>query len=138
MRPSVFANVYTEDGFFLGKEVNLFLPKFKIEQELNLAPLLESMGMQDAFSPQKANFHKIRSPQVGGNLFISGVIHKAFIEENEAGTEAAAATGAIMFGATAKMTTPVLFQANRPFLFFLRRASTDSLLFMGKVSKLTP
>jgi serpin B len=106
----------------------LQIPKFKLETEYTLNNILLDIGMIDAFSPGVADF----SGMDGTNdLFISKVLHKAFIEVNEEGTEAAAATTIIMeLTAVPELNT---FIANHPFIFLIQQKETGALLFMGKV-----
>ena len=68
----------------------------------------------------------------GNSLFISKVIHKAFVDVNEEGTEAAAATAVVM-GAASEPRTPIAFKADHPFMFVIRHNATGSILFMGRV-----
>lgn len=118
------------------RQINLFLPKFKMEIPLNLKTTLKSLGMVEAFDKKNANFTKIRPLIPGDNMYISDVIHKAFIEVNEEGTEAAAATA--VMGATTGYAhmppPPIPFVADRPFLFFIRHIPTDAILFVGRLS----
>lgn len=107
--------------------VRLYLPRFKLEEDYHLKPILRSMGMPDAFDLGKANFSGI-SP--GNELVLSEVIHKSFVEVNEEGTEAAAATAAVMMMRCA-MIVPE-FTADHPFLFFIRHNKTCSILFCGR------
>ncbi len=114
---------------FTEKKIDVLqIPKFKLETEYTLNNILSDMGMTDAFSPGVADF----SGMDGTNdLFISKVLHKAFIEVNEEGTEAAAAT-AIIIGVTA-IQEPTTFIANHPFIFLIQQKETGAVLFMGKV-----
>ncbi len=115
-----------------GKRVNLAMPKFKFESQLALAGDLEAMGMPDAFSGT-ADFSRITTQE---KLLISAVIHKAFIEVNEAGTEAAAATAvAVSAMAMPVEDDPIDFIANHPFLFAIRHNQTGAILFLGRVVK---
>jgi serpin B len=111
------------------KEIDILqIPKFKLETKYSLNGILSDMGMTDAFSPGVADF----SGMDGTNdLFISIVLHKAFIEVNEEGTEAAAAT-AIIIGVTA-IQEPTTFIADHPFIFLIQQKETGAVLFMGKV-----
>jgi serpin B len=111
-------------------EVRVFLPRFKITSRFRLDEALKSMGMADAFSDERANFAGMDGRQDW--LYIGAALHKAFVEVNEAGTEAAAATGVVML-ARGLPQTPVTFRADRPFLFFIRDNETGSILFMGQV-----
>jgi serpin B len=112
------------------KEVLVFLPKFKVTSQFRLDETLASMGMPDAFSPEKADLSGIDGePQ---RLYIGAVIHKAFVDVNEEGTEAAAST-AVGF-ALASMPEPVpTFRADHPFIFMIRDNNTGSILFMGRI-----
>ncbi len=111
------------------QKVNVFFPKFKIESQFNLGQTLSSMGMPDAFDPNRADF----SAMVGKKeLFISAVLHKAFVEVNEEGTEAAAATG-VVIGVTSIAPPPPIFKADHPFVFFIRDNPSRSILFLGRV-----
>ncbi len=110
--------------------VQVQLPKFKFETFKLLNDPLTSMGMGIAFS-DVADFTGINP---AGNLFISRVLHKTFIDVNEEGTEAAAVT-AVEISLTSVGSGPVTFIADKPFLFVIRENSTGSILFMGKLSQ---
>jgi serpin B len=108
------------------------LPKFKFETFKLLNDPLTSMGMGVAFS-DNADFTRI-NPE--GNLFISRVMHKTFIDVNEEGTEAAAVTAVeISLTSAGGEPQPVYFIADRPFLFLIRENSSGSILFIGKLSQ---
>ena len=109
------------------REVIVTIPKFKTTSEFELAPTLSGMGMSDAFSPS-ADFSGINGAR---DLFISNVIHKAFVDVNEEGTEAAAATGIVMLKRGARQ--PLEFKANHPFMFLIRENQTGSILFIGRI-----
>jgi len=107
-------------------DIDVEIPKFKFETKYSLNNLLKYMGIIDAFSPGVANF----SGMDGTNyLFISKALHQAFVEVNEKGTEAAAATG-IIVGLTA---VPDQFRADHPFIFLIQHKETGAILFMGRV-----
>lgn len=106
-------------------EVEVSLPRFRMEETYNMKDLLISLGMVDAFDSQKANFSGM-SPS--NDLVLSKVVHKSFVEVNEEGTEAAAATGAVVAN-----SLPNRFCANHPFLFFIRHNPSKSILFYGRV-----
>jgi serpin B len=110
------------------QQVILGLPRFKIETGAALKDILTALGMTSAFDPGTADFSGMDGTH---NLFISEVVHKAFIDVAEKGTEAAAATGVIMVGSAAP--TGLFINANRPFLYFLRDQPTGAILFMGRV-----
>lgn len=113
------------------QQVELHLPKFKIETETELSDLLSAMGMPLAFS-NKADFSGMTGKY---DLKIDKVIHKAFVEIDEKGTEAAAATAVIMIRKTAAVEAPekTIFRADRPFLFFIQDTEKNSIIFMGSV-----
>ena len=114
----------------MGKEeVRVKLPKFKLTSEFLLVDTLKSMGMTDAFALPPADFSGMTGRK---NLFIAKVIHKAFVDVNEKGTEAAAATGVVM-ELTAIPGEPKVFKADHPFLFLIRDNRTAGILFMGRV-----
>jgi len=88
----------------------------------------ESMGMPNAFKPRIADFSGIDGTRM---LYISAVVHKAFVDVNEEGTEAAAAT-AVIVGITSTPVTPPVFRADHPFLFLIRDNGSGSILFFGR------
>ena len=95
-----------------------------------LSAPLEAMGMTDAFG-DRADFSGI-SASANDRLRISAVIHKAFVDVNEKGTEAAAATGVAMAG-MARIQSKTEIRADRPFLFLIRHEETGEILFIGHV-----
>jgi serpin B len=116
------------------QQVELSLPRFNITtSSIAMKPLLESLGLTDAFSPSASNFTGISNVTLNP-LYISQVFHKAFISVNENGTEAAAATAVVMeAGAVLRPPQPQqVFNANHPFLFFIVDKNTGTILFMGK------
>lgn len=109
-------------------EVDVWLPRFKIEQQAALGPTLAAMGMPSAFRESAADF----SGMTGGKgLWISAVIHKAFVEVNEEGTEAAAATAVVTITDSVELTAS--FRADHPFLFALRDNKSGAVLFLGRL-----
>ena len=94
-----------------------------------MADLLKKMGMPTPFS-DLADFSGMNGT---GDLCIQDVIHQAFVEVNEEGTEAAAATGVVVGITSATIRTPV-FRADHPFIFIIQENTTGSILFMGRVS----
>jgi len=110
------------------REVVVSLPRFKITSKFSLASVLQSMGMTDAFS-RNADF----SGMTGGkDLFISAVVHKAYVDVNEEGTEAAAATGVTM-KLLSIPAPPARFVADHPFMFLIQDNKTGNILFIGRV-----
>ena len=116
----------------VSKEVSVSIPKFGMTQTFGLSSVLSSLGMSDAFDPMAADFSGMNGE---GNLYISGVLHKAFINLDEEGTEAAAATGVVV-GATSISPPIPRFNADHPFVFVIRDNLTESILFMGRVADL--
>ncbi|CAO2595705.1 Serpin B6, partial [Lemmus lemmus] len=110
------------------EEVEVFLPRFKLEENYDMKDFLCKLGMTDAFE-DRADFSGISSKQ---GLFLSKVVHKSFVEVNEEGTEAAAATSSVVFK-SCEDDVPT-FCADHPFLFFIRHNKTNSLLFCGRFS----
>jgi len=141
---------------FTEQDVSLILPKFKIETTLNLNEPLQDMGMMDMFDPNLADFSEmggVKSAVPGvstkkgsieynyedgkgfkhkSDIFVSDVLQKAFIEVNEAGTEAAAAT--IVQFVPLSASFPIPFICDRPFLFLIRDNLTRLTLFTGHVT----
>nr|CAB3265990.1 serpin B6-like [Phallusia mammillata] len=117
---------------FSSEEVKLKVPKMKLEQEFDLVDALKKLGINDVFDNGSANLKGI-SPQKG--LYVSKVAHKAFIEVDEEGTEAAAATAAALMGSCwlpPKKKKRVT--CDHPFMFFLMREPTQTALFCGRLS----
>ncbi|XP_044861638.1 serpin B3-like [Mauremys mutica] len=110
-------------------EVEVDFPQFKIETTADLKKHLEALGMTDVFLPEVSDLSGMAK---GGGLFVSHVVHKAFIEVNEEGTVAAAATG-VGTGITSAGIS-VQFVADHPFLFFIRHQKTKCILFYGRFS----
>ena len=109
------------------QDVLIFLPKFTMTSQFQLQDTLASMGMPDAFS-MSADFSGMDGTK---DLFISAVIHKAFVAVDEEGTEAAAATGVVMKLKAAPRPAPV-FRADHPFVFIIRDNVSGSILFLGR------
>jgi serine protease inhibitor len=117
-------------GAARSQKVNVFLPKFKLEAKFGLNDTLAAMGMRDPFSAQ-ADFSGMDGQR---DLYISAVVHKAFVEVNEEGTEAAAATGSIMALTSARQPAPIpTFRADHPFIFLIRDKASGSILFLGRL-----
>lgn len=114
------------------QKVILTLPKFKMTRQFELGGTLGAMGMAQAFSPKSADFSAMTGRR---DLWISSVVHKAFVDVNEEGTEAAAATGTVMKSmAMSREQPPVVFRADHPFLFLIRDNRSGGILFMGRVT----
>ncbi len=117
----------------LGKrEVDLFLPRFKLETSFLLKKSLIALGMGHACS-DAADFSGLDGSK---DLKITEVVHKAFVDVNEEGTEAAAATAAVVeTKAFRPPEPPVIFRADRPFLFLIRDTASGAILFLGRVER---
>jgi serpin B len=113
------------------QEVDVILPSFKMEAGYGLGGMLSEMGMPDAFSEKDADFSGMTGRP---NLYISKVIHKARVEVNEEGSEAAAATAVIMAPKSYHVVVKEVFRADRPFLFMIVHNKTGAILFMGRLS----
>ncbi|XP_061256391.1 serpin B4-like [Bos javanicus] len=111
------------------REVDLYLPRFKVEESYDLVPTLQALGMVDAFRGGVANFSGMNGSR---DLAVSKVIHKSFVEVTEEGTEAAAATGVVIIRTSLPFRER--FRCDHPFLFLIKHIKTNSILFCGRVS----
>jgi serpin B len=109
-------------------EVHVGLPRFKAESRFVLSEALAGLGMPSAFSAEQADFSGINGAR---DLFISLIVHKAFVEVNEEGTEAAAATGAVV-ETQAMPLEPEEFLCDHPFLFLIRDRASGCVVFLGR------
>lgn len=109
-------------------DIGLWIPKFKLEEALDLKKELQKCGINDAFCEGVADFSGMDGDT---KLYVSDVFHKAFIDVNEEGTEAAAATAVVMVMECAMIMDKIEFKADRPFLFFIRDNATGAILFLG-------
>lgn len=112
------------------RQVTVYFPKFKMETRYDLVGSFQKMGMKDAFTRQ-ADFTGMGWRK--GDLWIGQIKHRAFVEVNEEGTEAAAATAVEMVTKSA-VTRDTVFRADRPFLFMIRDNETGTILFMGRMT----
>jgi serpin B len=110
------------------QQVVLTMPRFEFESQFSLPQALRQLGMEQAFTGQADFSGMTGEPE----LFISDVLHKAFVSVDEKGTEAAAATAVIM-KLTAMPAEPVRVSVDRPFILFIRDIETGTILFMGRV-----
>jgi serpin B len=118
-----------------GSRVILTLPKFKMTQSFQLNKTLSELGMGEAFEKNAADFSAMTGKR---DFWISAAIHKAYIDLDEEGTEAAAATGIVMRpSAVARVQPPIVFRADHPFLFLIRDNRSGGILFMGRVQNPT-
>lgn len=110
------------------RQLDVYIPRFKFTDEFKLEEILPEMGMIEAFKPQ-ANFSGMAESE---DILIDAIIHKAFVDVNEEGTEAAAAT-TIITDVTGMPRPPNVFRADHPFFFFIRDLRSRSILFIGRV-----
>lgn len=114
------------------QRVNIYLPKFTFETKYFMSDSLSAMGMPTAFSEYYADFSGMTGKK---NLVIFEVIHQAFVDVNEEGTEAAAAT-AVIISEIVSVKPPVPeFRADHPFIFIIQQKETGNILFMGRVNE---
>lgn len=111
------------------RKVNLYMPRFKYKYKKTLNEVLGDMGMAIAFT-DFADFRNIADAP----LCIDSVLHQTFIETNEEGTEAAAATVVAINLTSLGPDNPLLIDINRPFIYIIRETTTDTIIFMGRVS----
>uniref|UniRef100_A0A8C6CL18 Serpin B6 n=1 Tax=Moschus moschiferus TaxID=68415 RepID=A0A8C6CL18_MOSMO len=109
------------------EEVEVFLPRFTLEESYDMKGVLRDLGMTDAFEEARADFSGMSS---GRGLHLSKVVHKSFLEVTEEGTEAAAATAAMVMMRCLRIVPR--FCADRPFLFFIQHGKTGAILFCGR------
>jgi serpin B len=115
------------------QRVEVYIPKFKFETKYFMAEDLKGMGMPTAFS-MNADFSGMTGKK---DLFISQVIHQAFVEVNEEGTEAAAATAVVWKGLSVRPKSIKIFKADHPFIFVIQEKETGDILFLGRVTNPT-
>ncbi|XP_072259555.1 serpin E3 isoform X2 [Pyxicephalus adspersus] len=108
-------------------KMDIFMPRFKLQSHSDLKALLPALGVWDLFDPRKADF---KGMSEDSNVYVSQAIHKAEIEVAEGGTRASGVTAMVLL----KRSRMPVFKADRPFLFFLRQACSDSVLFIGRVT----
>jgi serpin B len=111
-------------------DVMLTMPKFEFDSEFSLNDILAGMGMPDAFSLYEADFSGMTG---SADLFIWGVVHKAFVAVDEAGTEAAAATAVIEAPSAGPPESPVQVTIDHPFIFLIRDIETGAIIFVGRI-----
>ena len=116
------------------QRVRVFLPKFSTTAQFQLKSVLSAMGMTAAFTVPPADFSGMDGTL---ELFVQEVVHKAFVDVSEEGTEAAAATGVVVGVRSAARPTPE-FRADRPFLFLIRDTRSGAILFIGRLAEPAP
>jgi serpin B len=115
------------------KAIRLALPRFKVSFNADLVPPFRSAGMVRAFEPRRADFSGMVGPTAHGRFAIGQIVHRAVIEVQEEGTEAAAATAVVMVLTSAPPPIQDNFRVDRPFLFYLVDDATGAILFQGRV-----
>jgi serpin B len=110
--------------------VDVAIPRFKLDSECELAGTLGEMGMARVFDPKRADLSGVAE---GEGLWLNDVLHKALVEVDEKGTEAAAATAVGGMGMAGPPTAAPVFRADRPFLFLIRDLRTRAILFLGRL-----
>jgi len=111
-------------------EIQLWLPRFRLDEKLSLSEALSGMGMKDLFVESAADLSGVDGTK---ELYVSKVLHRAVVDVNEEGTEAAAATACTMVFCC--YVEPSIFRADHPFLFFIQDKATKSILFLGRLAK---
>lgn len=111
------------------RQVDLYLPRFKVEESYDFVPTLQALGMVDAFRDGVADFSGMSRRH---GLVVSEVVHKCFVEVTEEGTEASASTGVEIIIRAGRNSES--FRCDRPFLFLIKHIKTNSILFCGRVS----
>ncbi|XP_032740610.1 serpin B6-like [Rattus rattus] len=119
---------WTDEDRMEEKEMEIFLPRIKLEENYDMNGVLRKLGVTDAFEEDKADFSGISSKQ---GLFLSKVVHKSFVEMSEEGTEAAVPTDTV---AMKSPLTPRCLMADRPFLFSIQDTRSKEILFFGRFS----
>lgn len=130
-------NLLTLDGYqklirqLRHTNIQLSLPRFKMTQDIKLKRVFKQMGMRQAFTKQ-ADFSGMTGNK---SLKIGNILHKAFVEVSEKGTEAAAATSVIMMVKESISASVKVFKADHPFMFIIKDNTTESILFIGRFMK---
>uniref|UniRef100_T1IPY1 Serpin domain-containing protein n=1 Tax=Strigamia maritima TaxID=126957 RepID=T1IPY1_STRMM len=126
--PQIF---YSPESFIVPQNVTVLLPKFRLEQNVRLKPVLAHMGIRDLFFQGKCDLSAISNTK---DLFVSDVVHKSYLEVNEKGTKAAAVSAITIRGRM--MQSETIFRADHPFMFFIQDKVTKTVLFIGHVKNL--
>jgi len=122
-------------NYLFMQNINLKLPRFKIECEMNLSGSVKNIGIKRIFIPRVAEFENIVDTKVVKDLHVSRIKQKTFVEVNEEGTEAAAVTVIGITGESIGVPGPISFFANHPFLYLIKEKSTGAILFIGRMDE---
>jgi serpin B len=136
--PSLLARITSTGALELVRglapqRVQVALPKLMLRTRFELSAALKALGMRLAFDPGHADLSGIAGRP--SQLYVKAVVHEAYVRVDEAGTEAAAATGAVVVASSVAERPPMVFSVDRPFVFLLRDVSTGAILFLGVVSR---
>lgn len=115
------------------REVTVFIPRFKLTSQFQSNQKLAALGMTDAFDMHKADFSGMDGRKA--NLYLTAVVHKAAVEVNEEGAEAAAASGVVVGIRSAPVQPPLVFRADHPFIFLIRDQTTGAIIFLGRFTQ---
>ncbi|MGO4546102.1 serpin family protein [Paenibacillus sp. 2TAB23] len=139
-RSVLIEQLLTQDDFWTKRfdsvQGKLTLPKFRIENQLDLADTLKAMGMSLPFDSQRSDFSMMADTADGNHLYINHILHKTIIDVSERGTEAAAVTRMGLDGGSAPPSKTFEMDINRPFLFAVQDLQSGLLLFAGVVETL--
>ncbi|XP_028909892.1 serpin B4 [Ornithorhynchus anatinus] len=119
---------WTSSSYLRRTEVDLLFPRLQMREKYNLKSTLQAMGVTDVFNEGTADLSGMAARKP---LSVSQFLHQSFVEVNEEGTEAAAATGVVV--STLSASIPRRFHCDHPFIFFIRHNATGSILFLGRV-----
>uniref|UniRef100_A0A286XDE9 Serpin domain-containing protein n=1 Tax=Cavia porcellus TaxID=10141 RepID=A0A286XDE9_CAVPO len=119
---------WTRPGQMERTEVEVFLPRFKLGENYNMVPVMQALGVVDAFQQGKAD---LSGMVVDSELCLSKFVHRSVVEVNEVGTEAVVVTAVMVIPGCCEKSLR-MFCADHPFLFFIRHSATHSLLFCGR------
>ena len=115
-------------------EVLTEMPKFEVSCSFELTPALRDLGMTDVFDPARADLGDLGSCD-GGNLYVGQVAHKTFLQLDETGTRAGAATGVVVMEASMRLDEPKRVVLDRPFVYLLVDLETSLPLFIGTLDR---
>lgn len=120
---------WTQPDRMQSTEVEVSLPRFQLEEDYDIGSMLRGLGMVDAFQEGTADFSAMSGEK---DLCLSQFLHKSFVEVNEEGSEAAAASAIVAVECC--MDPGPTFCADHPFLFFIRHNAANTILFCGRFS----